>query len=199
MFSKIKEITSRIRFWQTADRIGPDMPITYWMLYFKSSMKRLCQKKFKYFADDAEFRPGAYATGCSKISIGKRVIVRPLSIIESDTSSDGAEIIIEDDVLLAPGIHIYTNNHQFMNESLPIIEQGYYDVQKVILKKGCWIGANSIILPGVIIGQNSVIGAGSIVTRSIPDFAVAVGSPARVIKKIKSGTRTENVKNDYQN
>ncbi|RYY14386.1 MAG: acyltransferase, partial [Chitinophagaceae bacterium] len=56
--------------------------------------------------------------------------------------------------------------------------------EQVVLKKGCWIGANAIILPGVTIGENSVVGAGSIVTKSIPDRVVAVGSPARVVKKI---------------
>ena len=48
----------------------------------------------------------------------------------------------------------------------------------------CWIGANVTILPGVKIGQGCTIGAGSIVTKDIPDFSVAVGSPARVIKKV---------------
>ena len=47
-----------------------------------------------------------------------------------------------------------------------------------------WIGAGAIILPGVTIGDNSVIGAGSVVTKDIPDNAVAVGSPARVVKTI---------------
>lgn len=52
----------------------------------------------------------------------------------------------------------------------------------VIIEDGVWIGANAIILPGVTIGRGSVIGAGSVVTKSVPPMAVAVGNPAKVIK-----------------
>jgi acetyltransferase-like isoleucine patch superfamily enzyme len=68
---------------------------------------------------------------------------------------------------------------------IPIINQGTYPPKAVILKRGCWIGANAIILPGVIIGENSVIGAGSIVTKSIPGGVVAAGNPAKIIKRIE--------------
>lgn len=53
----------------------------------------------------------------------------------------------------------------------------------IIIDSGSWIGANSIILPGVRIGKNSVIGANSIVSSDIPDYCVAVGIPAKVIKR----------------
>ena len=56
---------------------------------------------------------------------------------------------------------------------------------KVILKKGCRIGSHSVIMPGVTIGENSIIGAFSFVNIDVPDNTVAVGVPAKVIKKIK--------------
>lgn len=186
MTNFIGEFFKRIKFWINADRIGPDIPTSYWKLFFKSTMIDLCKSKFKHFDETAEFRAGSYAIGCSKISIGKRVIIRPLSYIQSDASDDGADIVIEDDVMLGPGVHILTSNHNFSNPNISIIDQGYDGVKEVILKKGCWIGANVVILPGVTIGNNCVIGAGSIVTKSIPDRVVAVGAPARVIKKIDS-------------
>ncbi|OGE30439.1 acetyltransferase [Candidatus Daviesbacteria bacterium RIFCSPHIGHO2_02_FULL_36_13] len=178
------EFFQRIKYWINADRIGPDIPTSYWKLFFKSTMVTLCKSKFKYFDETAEFRAGSYATGCSKISIGKRVIIRPFSYIQTEASDDGADITIEDDVMLGPGVHIYTNNHTFSNPNKPFIDQGYDEVKEVILKKGCWIGANVIILAGVTIGENSVIGAGSVVTKSIPDRTIAVGAPAKVIKKL---------------
>lgn len=184
MINLLKEFIGRIKYWINADRIGPDIPTSYWKLFFKSTMISLCKSKFKHFEETAEFRAGSYATGCSKICIGKRVIIRPFSYIQTDASVDGADIAIEDDVMLGPGVHIYTNNHSFSNPVIPFIDQGYDDVKEVVLKRGCWIGANTIILAGVVIGKNSVIGAGSVVTKSIPDNSVAVGSPAKVIKKI---------------
>lgn len=52
----------------------------------------------------------------------------------------------------------------------------------VLIKSACWIGDSVIILPGASIGFGAVIGAGSVVTKSIPDFAIAVGNPAKVIR-----------------
>ena len=52
----------------------------------------------------------------------------------------------------------------------------------VVIEKGAWIGCNVTILKGVTIGTGAVIGAGSLVTKSIPPYAIAVGSPARVVK-----------------
>jgi acetyltransferase-like isoleucine patch superfamily enzyme len=178
------EILRRIQFWEKADRLGPDILSTHLRLYFKPSMLKLCQRKFKFFDSTAEFRPGAYAVSCSKISLGKRVIIRPGCVLMADPREDGHGITIEDDVLLGHGVHIYVSNHSFQNPQIPIIDQGSSESKLVILKKGCWIGANAIILPGVTIGENSVVGAGSIVTTNIPDRVVAVGNPAKVIKKI---------------
>lgn len=48
----------------------------------------------------------------------------------------------------------------------------------------CWIGGNVTIMPGVTIGKGCTIGAGSVVTKDIPDFSVALGSPARIVKKV---------------
>ena len=147
-------------------------------------MRKLCKKKFQSFADSADFRPGAYAVGCSKIRIGERVVIRPGIMLFGDSESLETSIIIEDHVMMGCGVHIYINNHKFEDPYTPLIDQGYYPDKAVTLKRGCWIGANAIILPGVTIGENAVIGAGSVVTRSVPDRVVAVGNPARVIKKI---------------
>ena len=184
----LPEIFSRIKFWNNADRIGPDILLTHWRLYFKSTMKSLCIRKFKHFGEGAEFRPGAYAEACSKISIGDNVVIRPGTFLFADPTCGGGSIVIEDDVLIGPGVHFYTNNHKYSDASQPIYYQGYPDPtvrDSIILKKGCWIGAAAVILPGVTVGENTAIGAGSVVTKNIPAFSVAVGNPAKVIKSIK--------------
>lgn len=180
----LSELLQRIRFWKDADRIGPDIPYTHWRLHFKSTMLSLCSEKFLQFDDSADFRPGAYAICCSKISIGKRVVVRPTTMFFADPRPGGAGITIEDDVMMGSGVHLYVNNHRFDSPDVPIIDQGHYVSEPVVLKKGCWLGANVIVLPGVTIGENSVIGAGSLVTKSVPAGVLAAGNPARVIRKI---------------
>lgn len=177
----IKEIYNKYLFCINADRLGPDVPFTHWKLHFKSLMIELCQRKFKRFSDTADFRAGAYAVHCSKISLGANVVIRPTTMLFAD---EFAEIIIEDNVMIGAGAHFYVNNHRFDRVDIPLIEQGYYPSEGVVIKKGAWIGANTIILPGVIIGENAVVGAGSVVVKSIPNNSVAVGSPAKIIKKI---------------
>ena len=181
----ISEIIRKYKFDKNSDRLGPDCPFTHWKLYFKLSMKRICKEKFAFFGENAEFRAGAYADGCSKIYIGKNVVIRPTSIIFAEPSGYTGKINIEDNCLLGSGVHIYASNHNFYNTKVDIYYQGQQEGKDVILRGGCWIGANSIILPGVTVGKNSVVGAGSIVTKDVPDFCVVAGNPAKVIKYIK--------------
>lgn len=181
----IKEILSKRNFDINSDRLGPDCPFTHWKLYFKSSMKKLCRKKFKYFSDSAEFRAGAYAVVCSKISLGKNVVIRPNTMLFADPrEGDDGSITIEDDVMIGSGVHIYVGNHRYDMKDKNIIEQGHQLARNVHIREGCWIGANVIILPGVSIGKNSVVGAGSIVTKSFPENVVIAGNPAKIIKDI---------------
>lgn len=171
----------------TADRIGPDIPFTQFPLYFPTSMRKLCKKKFKYFGDNAEIRPGAYVEACSKISIGNNVVIRPGTFLYADPTINGGGIIIEDEVLIGPGVHFYTNNHEFSETNKPIFQQGYpiaSPENRILVRKGSWIGANSLILPGVEIGENSVVGAGSVVTRNVPAKVVVAGNPGRIIREL---------------
>jgi acetyltransferase-like isoleucine patch superfamily enzyme len=181
------DLIERIKFWRSADRIGPDILITHWMLYFKSTMRGLCEKKFKCFGNGSEFRPGSYAEACSKISIGENVVIRPGTFLFADPTTGGGEIIIEDKVLIGPGVHFYTNNHNFSNPDIPIYDQGYPDTNKnntIILRKGSWIGAGAIILPSVHIGENAVVGAGSIVTKEVLPRSLVAGNPAQLIRNL---------------
>lgn len=181
----ITELIDRIRFMTLVDRIGPDIPLTHWRLHFQSTMRAWCQRKFKRFGSGAEFRPGAYAICCSKISLGNRVVIRPGCMFFADPREGGAEITIEDDVMLGSGVHIYVHNHAFGSPDEPIIDQGFYGSEPVRLLSGCWVGANAIILPGVTVGRNAVVGAGSVVTHSVPDCTVVAGNPARIIRRIE--------------
>jgi acetyltransferase-like isoleucine patch superfamily enzyme len=81
-------------------------------------------------------------------------------------------------------VHIYVANHKFDDPTVAIIEQGHSQSQAVLIERGAWIGAGSIILPGVTIGRNAVVGAGSVETKNIHAFSIAVGNPARVVRTI---------------
>lgn len=100
-----------------------------------------------------------------------------------------SEIIIEDHVMFASNIHINDALHGFENANEPYKYQKISRIAPILIKRGCWIGQNVVILPGVTIGELTMIGANSVVTKSIPDRCIAVGSPAKVIKKWDENTQ----------
>lgn len=183
----LRELRERLAFWRTTDRVGPDIPGTHWRLHFKSTMRAFCQARFARFGEGAEVRPGVYVIGCSRVSLGSRVVLRPGTMFFADLRPGGAGIVVEDDVLIGSGVHVYTNNHRFDDVTRPIIDQGHSPSETVTIRRGAWIGANAILLPGVTIGENAVVGAGSVVTRDVPPRTVCGGAPARVIKQLGEG------------
>jgi acetyltransferase-like isoleucine patch superfamily enzyme len=92
-------------------------------------------------------------------------------------------ITIEDNVTISSNTMIFAHINPTANEFLK--KNGYpRTIKPVLIKKGAVISVGCIIIAGVTVGENSIVGAGSVVTQDIPDYCVAVGNPARVIKKI---------------
>lgn len=92
-------------------------------------------------------------------------------------------------VLTSDRVYISDNLHNYENINLPIMEQSIRQLGEVYIGDGSWIGENACIL-GVKIGKNCIVGANSVVTKDIPDFSVAVGIPAKVIKSYNFKTKT---------
>ena len=90
-------------------------------------------------------------------------------------------IVIGENVLTADKVYISDNLHGYEDITLPIIHQPIKQIGTVVIGDGSWLGENVCVI-GAKIGKNCVIGANSVVTKDIPDYCVAVGSPARVIK-----------------
>lgn len=111
------------------------------------------------------------------ISIGDHCSLNPYSIIYGH-----GNVEIGNYVRIAAHTTIIPANHIFDDPNVPIAKQG---LTKVGIKIGSdvWISANCVILDGVTIGDGVVIGAGSVVTKDIPPYSIAVGVPAKVIKK----------------
>lgn len=93
-----------------------------------------------------------------------------------------SSIIIENDVLTADKVYISDCSHSYEDVNIPIIKQQIKQLSNIVIGQGAWIGENVCII-GASVGRNSIIGANSVVTHNIPDYCVAVGIPARVIKK----------------
>lgn len=117
----------------------------------------------------------------SKIIVDDNSVIGARNMISSKNS-----IHIERDVILSASVLIQDHAHGFENVSLPIREQGVTAGGRIRIEQGCWIGYGAAILCNhgdLVIGRNTVIGANSVVTRSVSSYSVAVGNPARVIKR----------------
>ena len=116
------------------------------------------------------------------VKIGKNVHIG-IDVHLDDYSPEN--IVIENDAFVTAGVFILVH-HRVLSD------YNYGDnvgdknlvVNPVHIKKGAHIGVRSIIMPGVKIGKGAIIGAGSVVTKDIPEYCIAVGVPAKVIKKI---------------
>jgi acetyltransferase-like isoleucine patch superfamily enzyme len=164
-------------------KIGPDMYLTHWLLFFKTSRLWFQKRKIGRIGENSEIRPYCTIIGTKNVVIGNNVIIPNGTTLGSLPGDKGSIIYIDDDVLLGPNVAIYSSTHNFQDVNRPIKNQGY-KVGITRLKSGCWIGINSVILPGVTIGKNSVVAANSVVNRDVPDFTVVGGCPAKILKKI---------------
>jgi len=105
-------------------------------------------------------------------------------------------IILHKNVLTADKVYISDNLHGYEDIEIPVLRQPIVQNGEVEIGEGSWIGENVCVL-GVKIGKHCVIGANSVVTHDIPDYCVAVGAPARVIKQYSLNDNTWK-KNDAQ-
>jgi len=119
---------------------------------------------------------GADCNICSHCLIESDVIIGDRVTLKSGVQLwDG--IRIEDDVFIGPNV-------TFTNDLFPRSKIKPLKFQNTIIKNGASIGGGSTILPGLTIGANAMIGAGCVVTKSVPERAIVVGNPGKIIKFI---------------
>jgi len=144
--------------------------------------------------------------GARRIAVGARTVIGPYAFLSvlgerlgerydgmlrigDDTSigqnfivSCAGSTVIGSRVLISSNVHIGDALHRYDDPDVPVIDQpmtrGY-----VIVADDAFIGVNAVVLPNVRIGRHAVVGAGAVVTRDVPDYCVAAGNPARVLRR----------------
>lgn len=96
----------------------------------------------------------------------------------------GAHTTIGRNVMMGPEVIVLTQSHRHDDTERPMRLQGY-EHKPVVIDDDVWIGTRAIILPGVHIGRGVIVGAGAVVTKSVPDFSIVGGVPAKIIKNRK--------------
>ena len=91
-------------------------------------------------------------------------------------------IVIEKDVLTADKVYISDNLHSYEDITLSVIKQPIKQCKPVVIGEGSWLGEHVCVI-GASVGRHCVIGANAVVTKDIPDYSIAVGTPARIIKR----------------
>lgn len=142
--------------------------------------------------------------GAKYITIGNRVSIQSNTWLYAEAQSENQDSVLSisegcvlgynnhitaiksvrlgKNVLTANNVYISDNLHSFEDINTPIMNQPVYFKGSTEVGDGSWLGENVCII-GAKVGRNCVIGANSVVTKDIPDYSVAVGSPAKVIKK----------------
>lgn len=128
------------------------------------------------------------ARGCTLIctgviaQMGEGIVIQSGVGINAGTYLGGqGGITIGEDVIIGPGVKIFSENHIFSDLQIIIKDQGV-SRKSVTINRNCWIGANVVILAGVSIGEGCIVAAGSVVNKSMPANMVVGGVPAKVIK-----------------
>lgn len=132
----------------------------------------------KLFENDPWIEPPMVMDYGYNVRLGENVFINFHSVF-----LDTCLISVGSRTLVGPHVSFYSATHP-LDPALRNGTQGPELGKEIHIGEDCWIGGNVSILPGVTIGRGSVVGAGSVVTKSVPDFTIVAGNPARVIRKV---------------
>lgn len=163
---------------------------------------RAVASSFLAFGEGSVIELPVTLDGAGRIAVGSGVYVGPGSWLFTQGSQalleigDGTRmsglcvlsaierVTLGRSVLLGRNVYIADNSHGTSDPNVPIADQTLEKIAPVTIGDGAWLGQNSVVLSGVTIGAGAVVGANSVVVDDIPPRAVAVGAPAKVVRRL---------------
>ncbi len=128
------------------------------------------RRRFASAAPDVMFYPLSSELSYGMIRVGKRVYIGPNAYFNGP-------IVVGDDVMFGPDVHVRAGSHQFDLVGKTIRESGNVGWAPVVIGDDVWVGGHASILRGVTIGEGAVVGAGAVVTHDVAPYVVVVGIP----------------------
>ena len=161
---------------------------------------RLPHAKGRNVAGQIEFGPGAYIGRQAWININHpkaRLRIGEGSVIGNDlTVTCGGLVDVGPGVLMSARVCLLDQLHDYDDWMAAHFDRGeparfnwaMTEARPVVVGEGTWLGINVVVLPGVTIGKGCIVGANSVVTKDLPDYSVAAGAPARILRSSKRET-----------
>ncbi len=160
---------------------------------------------------DAMIDPSCEIRGIERMKFGRSVVIQkdcwlniafpnpakaPMIFVDDGTNigrrctiSAANRIFIGKFVLIAPNVFIADTQHEYQKIGIPIMHQGITThSDQITIGDETWIGINAVIMGNVTVGKHCVIGANSVVIKDVPDYRVAVGNPAKIVKALDAKT-----------
>jgi len=179
-----------------SEKVKNTLRKTFWKMYREPYWKH----RLKHLGRNAHIWEGTTIFNPKVVSIGDYSRIDKYVIIEGAEGVDigryvhisafchlqgGGTLKIGDYAGISSGCKIYSSTNYYTKRMSAALPADHQDIKKVavIIEKDAFLGLNSVVLPGVKIGEGAFIGANSLVNKNIPPWSIAVGSPAKVIKK----------------
>jgi maltose O-acetyltransferase len=138
--------------------------------------RRLLEALLAGIGEGTEIRPPLHVDFGTHLRFGARCFAN-FGLVALDV----AAITVGDDVQIGPNVQLLTPTHPLDPEAR---RQKWEAAQPITIGDNVWLGGGVIVLPGVSIGADTVVGAGSVVVRDLPPGVVAVGNPARIVRRL---------------
>jgi len=158
-----------------------------YLLFFKNTAEDY-RPYALFFPKIRQFLVSHYLQSCGKkLRVKSGAEISPNSIVGEDSELGTrcliqANVTIGNNVIMGPDVKIYSRNHKSERIDIPIQKQGKHYL-KTKIGDDVWIGANVIITAGITVGNHCILAAGAVVTKSVEDFMIVGGCPAKNIKK----------------
>ena len=114
---------------------------------------------------------------------GELVVGDGTAIAGSCVLSAAVSVRVGRRVLFARNVYVSDHIHAYEDRTRAVLDQGFERLDPVEIGDGAWLGQNVVVCPGVTIGNGAVVGANSVVTEDVPAYSLAVGAPARIVRR----------------